>query len=193
MALPIFPVSPLPAEIRRTLRVNANVARYDSGARQGFSAWKKPLYRWEVPFRNMNEIKQNTLAEFSKDVFGPVMPFLMKDPYDYTVASVTLVNTNQTQGSTLQTFDTRSYSIRIDTTDIATLTSALSGFVTLGSEFGYDQDTGIMTVNTINAGDHWSTPTTVEYFRKVAFADDYSDTSPIWNIFNTNIVIEEIV
>lgn len=193
MALQIFPVSPLPAEMRRIFRSNANVARYDSGARQSFSAWKKPLYRWEIPFRNMNEIKQNTLSEFSKDVFGPRDPFLMKDPYDYSVGSVLLANTGTTNGSTLQTFDVRSFSIRIDTTDISTITSALSGFVTLGTEFDYDQDSGILTVNTIAATDHWSATNTIEYFRKVAFAEDYSDVSQIWNIFSANVIIEEIV
>jgi len=188
----IFPVSPLPAQVQRVFKFNATVARYDSGARQAFSAWKKPLYEWQVPWQNMNETKQNTLASFAKDMFGPVTPFLMKDPYDYRVNSVLAVNTNQTQGGTLQTFDTKSFAIRVDTTTIGSLTSNLSGFVTLGSEYDYDQDTGVLTVNTIAATDFW-TAQSLQYFRKVAFKEDYSDVSVIWNIFGSRMVIEEIV
>lgn len=193
MALAIFPVSPLPADQVRRYGFNVSDIVYDSGARQGNSSYKKPLYQWAIPFRNFNEVKWEKLTSFSKQVFGPRDPFLMKDPYDQYVASVTLVNTTVTNGSTLQTFDTNSYSIRIDTTDITTLTSVLSGFVTLGSEFLYDQDTGVLTVNSKNSVDHWSTPGTISYFRKVYFTNDYSDSSPVWNIFNSNVQIREIV
>lgn len=188
----IFPVSPLPANIQRVFKFNASVARYDSGARQGFSAWKKPLYEWQIPWNNMNETKQNTLASFAKDMFGPVTAFLMKDPYDYRVNSVLAVSTNQTQGSTLHIFDTKSFMIRVDTTTIGSLTSNLSGFVTLGGQYSYDQDTGVLTVNTIAATDFW-TAQSLQYFRKVAFKEDYSDVSVIWNIFGSRMVIEEIV
>lgn len=188
----IFPVSPLPA-MTRNFNTNVNVARYDSGARQAFSAWKKPLYEWNMNFQNFNETKQNTLTSFAKDMFGPLTPFLMKDPYDRYVNSVLLCSTNQTNGSTLQTFDVKSFSVRIDTTDISTITSNLSGYVSLGTEFDYDQDSGILIINTIASNDFWSITNTVEYFRKVAFKEDYSDASRIWNIFNSTIQIEELV
>ena len=188
----IFPVSPLPAQMTRKLRFNAAVARYDSGARQAFSPWSKPLYEWQIPWKNINETKQATLQSFANDMFGPVTAFLMKDPYDYRINSVLLCSTNQTNGSTLYIFDTKSFYVRADTTTVATLTSNLSGYVSLGTEFSYEQDTGILTINTIGATDFW-TVQSAQYFRKVAFKDDYSDQSPIWNIFNTNIAIEEIV
>ncbi len=193
MALPIFPSSPLPGGLKRTKKWNGNEANYDSGARQGFTAWKKPLFTWAIPWKNINETKQNTLTSFADDVRGTVDAFLIKDVYEFAVGSVTLVSTNATQGGTLQTFDTKSYSIRVDTTGIGSLTSALSGYVTLGTEYDYDQDSGVLTVNTINAVDHWSNPTTIEYFRKAHFKDDYSDTSIIWNQFSAGVVIEEIV
>jgi hypothetical protein len=188
----IFPVSPLPASMTRKLRFNAAVARYDSGARQAFSPWSKPLYEWNIPWRNMNETKQTTLQSFAQDMFGPVTPFLMKDPYDYRVNSVVAVSTSQTQGGTLQIYDVKSFFIRVDTTTVSTMTSNLSGYVSLGTEYDYDQDNGVLTVNTIAATDYW-TAQSIQYFRKVAFKEDYSDQSPIWNIFNSNIAIEEIV
>lgn len=193
MALDIFPSSPLPGGLSRTKQWNGNFVRYDSGAGQGFTAYVQPLYRWQIPWRNIADTKQNTLAYFADTVKGNVTPFLMKDPYDFAVGSIQWVNTTQTDGDSLQTFDLRSYHIRVDTTYIGSLTSVLSGFVTLGSEYSYDQDTGVLTVNTIGANDRWSTPTTIQYFRKVHFAQDYSDTSPIWNQFQVTVVIEELV
>lgn len=192
MALEIFPVSPLPANTTRIKRYNANVARYDSGARQAFSNWSKPLYEWSVPFKNFNETKQNTLNWFYNNQFGPVNPFLMKDPYDFRVNSVLVASAGYTDGATLYVYDTFSYYILVDTTTIGSLSSALSGYVTLGQEYQYDQDTGILTANSIDGTDVW-TAQSLQYFRKVAFKDDYSDTSPVWNIFNSNIVIEEMV
>lgn len=192
MALLIFPSSPLPGGLHREKLWGGNNVRYDSGAAQGFTAFKKPLYRWSVPWKNINEIKQLIISSFADNVRGNVDPFLMKDPYDYLIGSVQLVNTNQTQGGTLQTFDTRSFSVRIDSTFIGSLTSNLSGYVTLGTEYDYDQDNGILTVNTIAATDFWTIPATVEYFRKVKFEKDYSDTSPLWNQFSVQMVIFEI-
>lgn len=187
----IFPVSPLPA-FQRAFNTNVHVSKYDSGARQAFSAYKKPLMTWNFAFQNFNEVKANTLTSFAQDMFGPRDSFLFKDPYLKYINSVLLCSTNQTNGSTLQTFDVKSFSVRIDTLDIATITSNASGFVTLGAEFNYDQDSGILTINTIAAGDFWSLTNTVEYFRKVAFQKDYSDASNIWNIYNATIVIEEM-
>ena len=188
----IFPVSPLPAQTNRTFRFSVSVAKYDSGARQATSQWTRPLYEWRIPFRNMNETKQATLASFAKDMFGPLTPFLMKDPYDFRVNSVVAVSTSQTQGGTLQIYDVKSFFIRVDTTTVSTMTSNLSGYVSLGAEYDYDQDSGVLTVNTIASTDFW-TVQSAQYFRKVAFKEDYSDSSPIWNIFNSNIAIEEIV
>lgn len=193
MALLIFPSSPLPGGLRRKKDWNGNYARYDSGAGQGFTAWTQPRFEWGVPWKNINEIKQGVLSTFVDSVRGMVDPFLIKDAYDYQVGSVQFVNSNQTQGSTLQTFDVRSFHIRVDTTFIGSLTSAVSGFVTLGSEYDYDQDNGIITVNTFTALDIWSNPSTIEFFRKVHFKNEYSDTSPIWNQFQVALVIEELV
>ena len=110
-----------------------------------------------------------------------------------TDGSVQFVNSNTSLPSTLQTFDTNSFSIRVDTIFIGSLTSAVSGFVRLGLHYDYDQDAGVITVKSMDALDIWSNPTTIEYYRKAKFVNNYADTSPIWNQFNTTIVIEELV
>lgn len=192
MALAIFPSSPLPGGIQRKKRWNGNDVMYDSGAGQGFTAWTQPLYEWNVPWRNINETKQNTLAYFADQMRGMVLRFLMKDPYDYQVGSVLVVAAGTTAGS-YQTFDINSFHIRVDTTYIGSLTSTLSGFVTLGTDYDYDQDTGVLNITGKASADAWSLVATGEYFRKVHFKQDYSDTSPIWNQFQVNVMIEEQV
>lgn len=193
MALAIFPSSPLPGGIQRTKAWNSYNVRYDSGAQQGFTAYKRPLYEWSIPWQNIPDTSQRTIAYFADTVKGTVTPFLIKDPYDYAVGSVQLVNTTNAQGSSLQTFNTQSFHIRIDTTTIGSLTSVLSGYVSLGTQYSYDQDTGVIMVNTKDTNDRWSTPTTITYFRKVHFKQDYSDMSRLWNQFQISIVLEEIV
>ena len=192
MALLIFPSSPLPGGLNRKKKWNGNRVTYDSGASQGFTAWTQPRFEWVAPWRSINEVKQLVIASFADQVRGNVDPFLMKDAYDYQVGSVMIVRSGITTGS-LQSFDARSYHIRVDTLHIGSLTSTLSGFVTLGTEYDYDQDTGVINITTKNATDQWSIVATGEYYRKVAFSDDYSDASPLWNSFQVTLKIEEQV
>ena len=191
MALMTFPISPLPAA-ERVFNFNENIMRYDSGARQATSAWRRPLYRWTFNFQNINEVTQGTLTTFVRSTFGRRSPFLMKDPYDYLGYPNIIVNTNATNATTLQVFDVNSFKMRVDTNDISTITSNLSGFVSLGSEFSYNVDDGVFTINTIDAADYW-TIGTVSYWRKVAFANVYTEQSRLWNSFNTQVIMEEIV
>jgi len=192
MALEIFPSSPLPGGLTRQKKWNGNDVSYDSGAGQGFTSWTQPRYEWNIPWKNINDVKQSTLADFVDDMRGTVDRFLIKDPYDYQVGSVMVVRSGISAGS-VQTFNVKSYHVRVDTTYIGSLTSTLSGFVTLGTEYDYDQDTGVLNITTKNATDQWSIVATAEYFRKAHFKQDYQDTSPIWNQFSVNIVIEEMV
>lgn len=192
MPLLVFPSSPLPGGMSREKDWNFNRVYYDSGASQGFTAWTQPRYKWQLQWQNVNETKQNTLSWFSDQIKGGTDAFLMKDPYDFVVNSV-VVASGATNGSTLQTFDINSYHIRVDTTYIGSLTSTVSGYVTLGQEYSYDQDNGIITINTMNVGDIWSIVDSSQFFRKCAFERNYQDISPIWNIFNIPLQIKEIV
>jgi hypothetical protein len=192
MPYPIFPVSPLPANTDRTKFWKTDDVTYDSGAYQAMTTFTRPLFRWSIPWQNVTEIKQGALATFVDSVKGKTYPFLMKDPYEYQVNSVLAVRSGVTNGATLQLYDTRSFFVIADTTTISSLYSLQSGYVSLGAHFDYNQDTGILTVNTKAPEDVWAARS-MEYFRKCVFAEDYRDTSVIWNIFNLTLAINEIV
>ena len=193
MALNIFPSSPLPAGLTREKFWNENITRYDSGARQGLTPFLRPLYRWSVPWSNINEIKQVVISEFWDTQKGQTTPFLMKDPDTFRINSVLAVNTNfTTLPVSANLYDTKSYFIRADTTTIGSFTSALSGFVVLGTDYNYDQDTGMLTVHSINSGDFW-TVSSAQFFHKCAFASSYKEQMIIWNQFSVRLEIEEIV
>lgn len=169
--------------------------KYDSGAAQGTTAWLRPLMRYNIPFKNINEIKQHSLQLFIKNQRNGVTPFLMKDPnpLDYRINSVFVVSGDAvTEPGSLSIFDTNSFFVRVDTITIGSLTSNKSGFVTLGSEYDYDQDTGKLTVKSIDNDDSWHAQS-LQYYRKCKFFTPYTETAVIWNQFSVNLVIEEIV
>lgn len=189
MSLSIFPLSPLPGGLTRTKNWNENVTTYDSGVKQGDTNWVRPLFQWTVPVSLFTEIKQSSLWSFYDVTHGMTRPFLLKDAYDYQVTSVFLCGSGFTVGSFF-TRDVNSYVVRCDTTTIGSLFSTLSGYVTLGHEFSYSQDSGVITVNTKASGDVWSVRS-MEYFKKGSFSTPYAETSPMWNIFQTQFTIEE--
>jgi len=193
MALNIFPSSPLPAGLEREFDWRENVTKYDSGARQGMTPLTQPLHKWSVPWKNINEVKQSVLSSFFNLQKGKTTPFLMKDPIEYETNSVLAVATNQlTNPVSTGLFDVRSYFVRADTTTIGSFTSALSGFVVLGTDYDYDQDTGMLTVHSINSGDFW-TVQSMQFFHKCAFESGYRESGIIWNQFALRLQIEEIV
>lgn len=192
MTYPIFPVSPLPAGLDRTRNWKTDGNQYDSGAYQAMTTFSRPLMNYSIPWQNMTEQKQQLLMTIVDSVKGRTFPFLMKDPYEYQVASVEVGDSGTTNGATLQIYDTRSFFVRADTTTIGSLFSATSGFVTLGTEYDYDQDTGVLTVNTKDFGDVWGARS-MEYYRKCVFKEDYRETAVLWNIFNAQVQINEIV
>lgn len=191
MTYPIMPVSPLPAGIGRTRDWKTDGQRYDSGAWQAMTTYTRPLFQYQIPFQNINEVKLGLLTTLADSVQGTTLPFLMKDPYEYQVSSVLAVASGVSAG-TLQLYDTRSFFIRADTTTVGSLFSALSGYVKLGTNYNYDQDTGILTIITKSNTDAWGVRS-AEYFRKVHFANNFQDQAVLWNIFNATIQIDEIV
>lgn len=187
----IWPASPLPAGLQRIPYWQNDDVDFDSGAFQSRTTFLRPLYRYTIPFQNFNETKQALIIDFWNARRGKAQPFLMKDPYDYAVSSVLGVRSGIVVGSA-QLFDTNSFFVRADTTTIGSLFSSLSGYVTLGSEFQYDQDTGVLTVNTKAATDVWGVRS-MEYFRKVRFKSDYQETATIWNVFNAQLTMWEVL
>jgi hypothetical protein len=191
MALPIFPYLPLPATIDRTWNWGESVILYDSGEQQADTPFVKPLLRWGIPVKLMNEIRQNSLVGFVNAVKGMTRPFLLKDPYEFRVNSALAVRSGITNGGSLYINDTRGYMVRPDSTTVSTLFSTLSGYVSLGAEFSLDQDTGVVTVNTKAAADVWGVRS-MEYWRKVKFAAPYQENAIIWNLFSADMTVVEL-
>lgn len=195
MVLAIFPTSPLPAGMSKTMDWAENSTRYDSGAAQGQTAYLRPLMKYRIQFKNINEIKQQSLQLFIKQQRNGVTPFLMKDPnpLDFRINSVFVVSGDAvTEPGSHNIFDTNSFFVRVDTTTIGSLTSNKSGFVTLGSEYDYDQDTGVLTVKSIDTDDSWHAQS-LQYYRKCKFMSPYNENQVIWNQFSVGLTIEEIV
>jgi hypothetical protein len=191
VSLMTFPFSPLPAGTSRMKDWNSAVQEYDSGDSQGLSPWIKPLYRYSLPLNNYTEIKQSSLWHFWDLVKGATIPFLLRDPYDYSINSVLAVRSGITNAATLFFYDVNSYMVRPDTVFTGSLFSALSGYVRLGIEYGLDQDSGILTVNTKAVTDVWGVRS-MFYLKKCRFSGDHNETSPLWNVFNSNLSVKEM-
>jgi hypothetical protein len=185
-----FPFSPFPGGTTRMKDWNSAQQDFDSGDRVGLSNWIRPLYRYTLPIQNMTEIKQSSLWAFWDSVRANAFPFLLKDPYDNAVNSVMGVRSGTSTG-TLFLYDTRSYMVRADTTSVGSLFSALSGYVKLGTDYNYDQDSGVLTLVTKSNTDVWGVRS-MSYFKKCFFRGDYKETSRIWNIFNGQLQIDEV-
>lgn len=190
--LPTFPYSPLPAALTRTLNWGENVVTYDNGEQQADTPFIKPLFVWSIPIDLMLDTKQSSLFAFANDRKGMTRPFLIKDAYEYKLPSLIEVTTNQTNGSTLFFTTEQGWMVRPDTTTCSTLFSAISGHVTLGAEYSIEQDTGVVTINTIGATDYWATNANAEYFRKAKFSSQYGDTAKLWGIFTAQLSITEV-
>lgn len=191
--LPIFPYSPMPGGMTRQAFWNSNNQTYDSGVQQGFTNFIKPLFRYTIPLSLYNEIKQSSVWPFFRDTTRDMaLPFLIKDPYDQFSAPVTAVRSGLTNGASLMLYDTKSYSIRVDTTSIGSLSSTLSGYVRLGVNYNYSVDSGILSVNTKGATDVWTYPSTVSYFRKVKLTSPFVETAAIWNVFGAALTLAEL-
>lgn len=192
MSLAVFPLSPLPAGMSRLRDWNEGVDNYDSGASQGISNRVRPMYRYQIPFQNINENGQGSLSSFVDDLKGRTTPFLMKDPYEFAVDSNIAVRSGLTDAATLQLYTVKSFFVHADSTTISSLFSADSGFVRLGVEYDYDQDTGLFTINTKDTTDVWGVRS-MQYFKKCRLDQQYADTGIIWNQFSVRLSIREIV
>ena len=191
MALPIFPVSPLPANLSRVKDWNENVTVYDSGEFQGDTPYVKSLVKYTFPIKLMTETKQQAIWNFVDLVKGKTQPFLMSDPYSFQINSTMAAGSGVTNAATLFIYDVIGYMVRPNTATVSSLFSALSGFVTMGQEYGIEQDTGILTVNTKDVTDVWGVRS-MTYYKKVHFDESYTDTSILWNLFSGQIVIQEL-
>jgi hypothetical protein len=107
------------------------------------------------------------------------------------VNSVMGVRSGITNAATSFLFDTNSYMVRADTTTVGSMFSTLSGYIRNGFEYSYDQDTGLLTVNTKDITDVWGVRS-MQYYKKVKFISDFKETSPLWNVFNATVQVKEM-
>jgi hypothetical protein len=179
----------VPADLSRSQRWGGNVAKYDAGGRQGLTPWQKPLYTYQLGFTNVTSTKRDQIVSLVNSVKGTVYPFWFADPYD-AVGSAMVVRSGITTGS-VRVFDTNSFSIRPASLQVSTLFSALSGYVTNGTEFNYNMESGYVVLVTKSSTDVWGVRSLSTLFKKCFFDEDYTDQSRLWSIWNTGLVFEE--
>ncbi len=189
MVLPIFPTSPVPADMNREPIWNEGVQTFDSGARQASSPFVKPLYKYSFGLTNIDRTKQNSLEHFYNfKTRGKTQPFLFSDPYDNRINGVACV----VLGTAVRSFfvvTSEGYPY-IPVSGTLLVTSALSGALTYGTHYTFNGDTGVFsTALAPSSLDTWTA--SCQYFRKCAF-DGYSMSSKIWNSFNGTVSFAEI-
>jgi hypothetical protein len=189
MAYPIWPTSPVPANIQREINWGDSVQRYDNGMEQGSSPYVKPLARYTIQLQNIPRAKQRILhAFYVNSCRGRTVPFLFSDPYDNRVDGAICVQS----GSAVRSFFVRTaegYPV-IPTSGSLRITSALSGVLTQGSHYQFDADTGVFSTSLAPAAaDTWTA--SCAYFRKCKF-ETYNETSTIWDQFSGAVVFHEI-
>lgn len=187
MVLPIFPTSPVYADMTRNPFWNAGVQKFDSGARQGSTPYTKPLYQYSINITNMQRTKQQSLHAFWNARKGSVSPFLFEDPYDNYINGVPCVRSGTGARSFfVVTSDGYGY---IPVSGSLLITSALSGALVQGTHYQFNPDTGVFSTFAVATGDTWTA--SCRYFRKVAF-DAYQEHSNIWQNFNGSVSFSEI-
>ncbi len=192
MALAVWPDSPQPAGQSMVPDWGEIVTRYDSGVHHGTVTYARPLYtNWAIPWTNIPQGKRDTILTFVNSMRAGAQPFLLKHHVDFRVNSVLAASVGYTAGDSFFTYDVNSFLIRADTTTIGSMFSSISGFVTLGSEYQYDQDTGIMTADSIDVTDEWRIES-VQYFRKVYIKRNYQETGILFGQYSARIMFDEV-
>lgn len=188
MTLPIWPTSPVPATLQREPIWAQSNQQYDSGLSQGSTAFVKPLIRYGLSLTNVPRSKQSSLHAFYNVTKAGVIPFLFKDPYDYLVGNTICVQT----GTAARSFFVRTsegYPV-IPQSGALLITSNLSGALTQGTHYSFNQATGVFSTHIVpSSGDFWTA--SCEYFRKCKFTG-YTENSKIWELFDGNVSWQEI-
>jgi len=183
----IFPTSPVYADLERKPSWNEEVNFYDSGKRQGSTAWQRPLYRYAINATNMPETKQQSLHAFWHQQKGKTTPFLFKDPYDYVGKAVQ--QPASANGSGWYLVQANSWKVIPDSAYLF-LTDGRSGGLVNNSHYVASLDNGWIQLLVAPGG---TVTGSFEYFRKVAFDDQYAEQSKIWNNFSATLIIQELI
>lgn len=189
MSLAIFPSSAVPAGMRRTQNWNESDVTFDSGAYQAMTPFSRPLWKYEIPWQNINEIRQQMILTHVNSVKGRVFPWFFKDPYEFRIGSQEQLAGLST-GNTGYFTDDKGFFVYADATTVQTIACG-AGFAALGVEFNYNQDSGIVTLLDKGVGSAWSTASG-EYFRRVRYSKPYSDLGVLWQQFGVDIAFDEV-
>lgn len=163
--------------------------KFDSGAYQSSTPYVKPLYTFSIALANIPRSKQSSLSAFYDEMRGRVTPFLIQDPYDFNAATGIVVTTGTAPTSFFLKTPT-GFPVFAKSGSVV-ITSNLSGALTQNSHWVLDGTTGIIVASMRpTSADFW-TVTSGEFYKKVAFTE-YAENSPIWNIFNGSVTIQEI-
>lgn len=188
----VWPDSPQPAGQSMEPDWSEHGTEFDNGAYHATVTRSRPLYKnWTIPWTNIPQTKRDTVLNFVNSMRAGGTPFLVKHHHDFRVNSVLVASAGYSAGASLFLYDTNSFFVRADTTTIGSLHSSLSGFVTLGSEFTYDQDTGILTASSIDATDVWGVRS-MQYYRKVYIKRNYRETGILHEQYSARIEFAEI-
>ncbi len=192
MALAVWPDSPQPAGQSMSPDCGEIAVRFDSGVHHATTTYQRPLYSdWTIPWTNIPQAKRDKILGFVNSMKAGAQTFLVKHHKDFRVNSVLVASAGWTDGGTMFLYDTNSYFIRADTTTIGSLFSTLSGYVTLGSEYQYEQDTGILTANSFDSTDVWRA-NSMQYFRKVYITRNYNETGILEGQYTGRITFDEV-
>lgn len=189
MTTQIFPTSPVPAGGSREPFWNSGVQAYDSGVKQGVSYWSRPLYEYKIPWKNIEATAQSSLESFYNSMKASATPFFFGDPYDHIITSASIVSTG-TAPTSFYMYDVNSYRVYPASGNL-TITSALSGTLTEGTDFSVDHETGIIVASLQpTSSDYWYV-SSAEFFKKCRFADGAQFIQPIWGQFSIGLTLRE--
>jgi len=186
----VFPSSPVWADITREAMWKEEVYHYDSGQFQGSTAWSRPLYVYGVNAKNYQETKQNSLEAFWNSLKGKTTPFLFKDPYAYQANAVLQpTSTNMGNGSGFYLIQTNSWRVLPDSAFLL-IVDGKSGTLVSSTHYVASLDNGWITTK-VTVTSTWTA--SFQYLRKCVFDSPYAPGSDLWNSFNANFTIREIL
>lgn len=192
MSFPTYPNTPPPADYERTPLWSVERVQYESGFRQGYSLWHRPLYQYSLSYTNATDPRRKLIEDFVNTQRGGATPFLFTDPkteHHFVSSAAIGYFVSSKQGR----FYTAPQSWRvIPVSGAFSVISVLSGTLTQGVHYAYSQDNGLVTVFTasVNSSDsyRWS-GTYARLCRLDTRAIDFS--SRVWGSYRFDVAFDE--
>lgn len=193
MTYPVYPHSPPPADFERSPNWAEEQTRFDVGAAQNSTTYFRPLYSYQLQYQNAQDGREQQLEDFFNSLRGGVGFFFFTDPmtkHHFSDSAATGFFVNSRQGR----FYTKTDSWRvIPASGSFTLSSALSGDLSLGVHYAFSQDNGFFTVFTtaLNSNDVYGWRGT--FYHKCMFDPKFRARSRLWNNFGFTLSFDEVL